>query len=543
MKKDKSLKKYGIIILFVFGLSVIGFTSAWFIIGYLGGNNLDINVSVSSTPFLEFSNTGDLNLIADANNFVASDNIIVGSDVSATLSSPEEFESIYNIYFKINSNTFEYTTDERYPELLLIITDRDGVVITDVPGLDYKTYEGQSGFDITTISCGTYIIKDDISIVSDGDGAVVDSYKFELLFVNLGETVNQNANFNKEMSSEVLMEETKLDIDNQYCSFKYLGETAISSNGGVDFIESKGEPSFLDSPGTDDGMYATEDFYGTAYYFRGAVFDNWVNFAGYAWRILRVNGDGSVRLVFYGSEVNKTNDVSDLFGIDHIGYSSFNSKGTTAEYGGYMFTEDMSKGLTDDSTIKEFIDNFYVSSLLEYEHYYVDSYFCYERDYYTTASGLTSIDGYGSNYNSKFSSTYVRLVTNNSPTLLCNDRLDTYTVSDDIIGNAALTYPIALLSADDIVFAGAPTSGYNSYFYLATNNSTWLGSPARSYYYSTTNYFKVYSSWTGAGLNPYPISTSYMVMPVISVKVNTVVSGIGTSSDPYIVESIDNSYF
>ena len=49
------------------------------------------------------------------------------------------------------------------------------------------------------------------------------------------------------------------------------------------------------------GMYADNDDDGKTYYYRGSVAGNYVKFAGFYWRVIRVNGDGTVRLIYDGT--------------------------------------------------------------------------------------------------------------------------------------------------------------------------------------------------------------------------------------------------
>ena len=65
-------------------------------------------------------------------------------------------------------------------------------------------------------------------------------------------------------------------------------------------IKAKGTPDFSKTATTDEGLYKAEDDEGTSYYYRGAVRNNYVSFAGFTWRIIRRNGDGSVRLIYSG---------------------------------------------------------------------------------------------------------------------------------------------------------------------------------------------------------------------------------------------------
>ena len=98
-------------------------------------------------------------------------------------------------------------------------------------------------------------------------------------------------------------------------------------------ITSKGTPDFSKTATTDEGLFMTEDDEGESYYYRGAVKNNYVSFAGFTWRIIRRNGDGSVRMIYSGKKTSDTGEAT------AIGKSQFNSKYWDPTYVGYMYNE------------------------------------------------------------------------------------------------------------------------------------------------------------------------------------------------------------
>ena len=101
-------------------------------------------------------------------------------------------------------------------------------------------------------------------------------------------------------------------------------------------IKAKGTPDFSQIATTDEGLYMAEDDEGESYYYRGAVKNNYVSFAGFIWRIIRRNGDGSIRMIYSGKSVSDTGDNT------MIGTSQFNSKYWDPTYVGYKYNEDFS---------------------------------------------------------------------------------------------------------------------------------------------------------------------------------------------------------
>mgnify|MGYP004619711315 CR=1 FL=1 len=104
-------------------------------------------------------------------------------------------------------------------------------------------------------------------------------------------------------------------------------------------IVAKGTPNFAKiAPNSDetDGLYAADDDDGTSYYYRGAVRNNYVSFAGFMWRIIRRNGDGSIRLIYSGKNTSDTGTAIT------IGKSQYNDKYWDPAYVGYKYNEKFS---------------------------------------------------------------------------------------------------------------------------------------------------------------------------------------------------------
>ena len=119
------------------------------------------------------------------------------------------------------------------------------------------------------------------------------------------------------------------------------------------------------------------DEYGTSYYYRGNVLDNYVSFAGKIWRIVRINGDGTIRLVL--DDVAKDSSGT-LIGTE------FNSSSNDNAYLGYMYgtpgstTYDATHENINESTIKTKVDKWYEDNLkTNYSNYLADTLFCNDK--------------------------------------------------------------------------------------------------------------------------------------------------------------------
>ena len=263
------------------------------------------------------------------------------------------------------------------------------------------------------------------------------------------------------------------------------------------------------------------------YYFAGQVTNNYVKFANKYWRIVRINEDNSVRLIYAGTSAT---DTAAFINTSQAYNSSYNN----SAYVGYMYTTSEQYGTGTNSSIKTTVDNWYVSNLNSYSGYISKTaIYCNDR---TVGSGTWSATGSAFDYAAD-----TRLWTNKAPTFVCSNSSDRFTASTTT-GNGKLTYPIGLITMDEVYYAGGYTANNTSY-YIAQNASSgaswwWTMSPGDWYSYNgSARVFSVGgSSYTGR-LNNGWVSDPYGVRPVISLKSCVLASGgSGTASDPYTVE-------
>ena len=296
----------------------------------------------------------------------------------------------------------------------------------------------------------------------------------------------------------------------------------------------EGIPNFNRVATTDEGIYKAEDDWGESYYFRGAVENNYVKFAGYYWRIIRINGDGSIRLIYNGESTVTTGDST------QISTSTYNSSYNDNAYVGYMYgsTRASSYAAThannNNSTIKEVLDSWYLTNIESkgYEDQVSKKAgFCGDREPSTSSSTSNGLGGTGTTQT--YYGAYIRLANSTkSPTLKCKNNEDMYTVSGSSRGNKALTNPVGLITADEVAMAGGVYGQTNESYYLYTNSAYWTMSPcsfnaANSY----AGVFFVVSDGIPGNAN---VNGTIGVRPVINLASNvTIRSGNGTSSTPY----------
>ena len=268
----------------------------------------------------------------------------------------------------------------------------------------------------------------------------------------------------------------------------------------------------------------------TIYYFAGNATDNWVKLGGYYWRIIRTNADRSVRLLYHGTSTDTTEAYINSS-------TAFNSSHTDSMYVGYMYgtsgSLESNRANTNNSTIKEVIDSWYASNMTSYAKYLSETaIYCSDRE---VGEGTYTATGLKFYY-----APYTRIDTNKAATYGCTATEDKFTV-DSAAGNGKLTYPIALMTVDELVFAGGAyreESALTWYYYNSVKGSStgkiswWLMSPYD--WGANSSVFRTYGSDSPGYLYARRVDDTLGVRPVISIKGNNLwKSGDGTASSPY----------
>ena len=294
-----------------------------------------------------------------------------------------------------------------------------------------------------------------------------------------------------------------------------------------------GTPNFSQVATTNEGVYKTQDDWGDSYYFRGAVTNNWVKFAGYYWRIIRINGDGSIRLIYNGTSTATTGTST------QIQTSAYNSSYNDNAYVGYMYgsTGASSYAAThannNNSTIKGVLDSWYQTNIANKgfgNKVSTEAGFCGDREPSTSSSSSNGSGGTG--ITTTYYGGYIRLVNSTkSPTLKCKNSSDLYTVSGSSKGNKALSNPVGLITADEVAMAGGVYRQTNQSYYLYTNQVYWTMSPS----FFNGSYARVFYVNSSGYLNLAFVNNSWGVCPVINLSADVKVTGSGTSSDPFVV--------
>ena len=328
---------------------------------------------------------------------------------------------------------------------------------------------------------------------------------------------------------------------------------------------------------------AAPDDYGISYYLRGDVENNFVIFAGMCWRIVRVTGDGSIKLVLY----DDVHEEACTYKGDDFAYArydansyvvSFNGSHNDAAYVGLMYGTPNSNTYaathmnTKKSDILQSLETWYVSKgLTDYSDELADVIWCNDKStvnsatyysYSNRGNGNLKVDsisynGLGYKNNMSIFGSGLRLSSldvgkkyslGTGPSLICpNDnnggKLSKFTVDDTVNGNGSLKYKIGLLTADEVVLSGIPTYGVYSNSNEGKNINSYLNENA-DYGFLTSSPDKF------TGDNVYFLSVSgdskslvssadtnrLPLRPVIALKADTMFGeGIGTAASPFIV--------
>ncbi|HBA37853.1 MAG TPA: hypothetical protein DCY94_03940 [Firmicutes bacterium] len=489
--------------------------------------------------------TGNLALTFEDNDDGLNERIMIG-------------ESVEKLFIIRNTGTQPVTTNMIW----------DGLVNTYLEEslsytLEYKTTEDGTYQSLNTAHTNVpqsdraddFNLAKNITIPSKG----IYYYRLTITFNNLND-VNQEADRTAILNTKFNLGEA---IDETITSDKVLAHLKLTAK--------EGNPTFANVATTDEGVYSIDDDYGKSYYFRGAVSNNYVKFGGFFWRIIRINGDGSIRMQYDGTQAyanaNGGNGSGGADRYTHTG-KAWNAISNDAKYVGWMFggddgvpsekkdvevsdTTEEAKGKAatynqTDSDIKElWVDPWYKTNIEDKNlgKYVSDEIFCNDRSMGRSYSTYTN-KGFGTtptNYaaGTRFLSSDPGY-TDATPTFKCPQKNDAFTKEDTTKGNGFLKYPIGLITADEIVAAGSGKYGFaNKYYYLYKNNSYQYYRSLTAYRYSgAAEMFMVYSD---GNLAYAGVSGDGAIAPVINIApeyAKTMV-GEGSMTKPYQIPSVE----
>ena len=289
-------------------------------------------------------------------------------------------------------------------------------------------------------------------------------------------------------------------------------------------------PDFSQIATTDEGVYKTEDgmYGGYSYYWRGAATTNHVIFANKCWRIVRINGDKTIRLIYNGPVKtgntcagNGANSESGVMGATNAEkhYSTSDGQYNNSSYVGWTYSLGSQRTTSGTaSNAKTQTEKWYNANITGTNASKVaDGKFCNDRDVGKDSSGTQGTwSATGSTF---YYAGYWRLHKDYTPTLACNSG-DVYTLK------------VGAITADEVEFAGGKNENNTSY-YLYNGQYYWTMSPI-SWGGGRANMFIVNLD---GHLNSNYVNNAFGLRPVINLKSDTEfqVGGNGTLDNPYIV--------
>ena len=513
---DKQLKKIYLYIGIFVAIIFIGATYAFFTAGMSSETSTTVRAD-AGTMKITYSGGANINLAG----IYPKDDVWATKTITVTGNNTTDAEMYYKLTLVVDSNTFK-TDDPLQYELVSTNTSTNGEVIPTISKTDLTENSielGSGHFVKANNAKHTYLLK----------------------IYYPRKATSQNANQGAAFSAHVEITSTKAP------TVSNLAKVILANN------EVKAP---LTTPGAaistaDEALLASaEDDYGTSYYFRGAVTNNYVEFANKCWRIVRVGGDDSVKLILHNDNTKKVanpfdaanNSTSAAFarysGTTYT--SAFNSSHNDNAYVGFKYGTAGASDYatthanTNNSTILTNLETWYNNNLKTYADAIADTVWCNDKtnvedktynpwSYGGNATGL----GYGTN-KTYYGATQRLVSTSGSaggtgPSLKCNGEL------------SKITSKIGLITVDELAFAGYAYELQNTTTYLqenATNTYWWSLSPL-DFNLGSAGVWNVGEGSFGRS----SAGSTLEVRPSISIVSSATISGgFGTSEDPYVVE-------
>ena len=556
-------------------------------------NNIAVNINSTSPGNLSFiASSTELNIIVpdesmtqyNANNTVAAAENTGFVDI--TLTGAEGFLTTcsYDLVYEYNTNS------DIYGKTVPVTTGATKEITMEVNGMNGENhFASETNFNFNTSNGWSNATSSTGAKVTLVTGATLKSlgteqsvrWKVIGRYYNLD--LNQYALSGKTFTGKIYVENVNCSTEDG-SSVKKGYETILADNGGAASMTTLTSTDFANvTTASDKGMYKAQDDLGTSYYFRGAADNNWVKYGKYTkdmyncnsgtisatdtgnscikiaskgddmyWRIIRINGDNSIRMIYagtYAPDANTKVTLTESGNFDDdgyviegqktsVGYSKFNPNYNSAEYVGYMYTIGEQHGNSTDSTIKTYLDNWYANytDLNKTGTKITDQIYCNDRtastsDVAYSTTNYTTLTSWNSTDTEYYYGANGRVWNNpKSPDYKCPVASDKFTTTT-AKGNGKLSYPVGLITADEITFAGLPAGKTNNSFYLYTGDYYWVGSPG-AFDDGRSGEFYVND---GGYLDFDFVSNGLGARGVVSLSSESKLLGSGTYNDVYTV--------
>ena len=275
------------------------------------------------------------------------------------------------------------------------------------------------------------------------------------------------------------------------------------------------------------------------YYYRGTVNNNWVKFANLYWQIIRINEDGSYRLIY--SYISGGQYALMEAGM-HSNYTS-SPNTLSSEYLGYQFVIGQNHGSStneaNQSNVLKELNKWYEKNLSQYENKIDENVgFCNDRVSYQDENGTTLVNSAGTTSPQYFNA-YVRIRKKFQPTYKCENKADYFTATTAKTGTKTLKHPIGLITADEAVYAGGNYSNPNYGYWLNVEHEYWTMSPYHFLNQPLEDKMFIVNG-DGTVTSRFSFFGAVGIRPVINLKATTKFSTTdtgekGTIENPYVV--------
>lgn len=444
----------------------------------------------------------------------------------------EEYQYSYpddkNASFTFNFN-FNYTTNEEYIALYGYINEDVGDVTTTEYGAPVTIVlynDNAFALKFTITAKNNFVVYSD-SYNLNQEYTIQGNDNLTLsLYIDDTETstaIGTNAVVSVMVNTTYVNVKKSNLVDTITLTLENKGKYEILEDG---YTETGDDVDYSNSNASGGGIYSeVGNNDGSVYYYRGIVNNNYFSFAGYTWRILRIDESSNVRLIMNTLLKNSSGTViteqfkttytaSSLSGAKTLVKLIVDPNSTSNNSPIYGSIND-----TSSTTLRGWYNNTIVGT--NYEQYMVDTVFCQDSTGgYAVSSGTESSVFYFAPYQKVGQDTALY-----EPTFGCP-------ASEQIVEK------IGLLSVDEYVFAGGAYKKTNTSFFLndsGISNNWWTLSPA--YYDDSQNKVGVFYVASDGSTSDWPntntIINSYGIRPVITVNGNYEITGDGTESNPY----------
>jgi len=505
--------------IFIILLALVGLTYAYFLTRITGNEN-DKSISVT-TANLELVyqdgngilKTGKLEPSNDYITFLDEDDNEYESKIFTVTNNGNATVEGYKVYIENVQNQFE-----RKDDLVYTLTCKSYINYDE----ETKAISGEcTGVNTETTfpSVITSIVSNDIAV------GITHEYELKVKYKEMG--VDQSVDMNKLLSAKINIydESTKFLVREILDNALSTATVTYNKSNYIEPTLQDGTnytiPAHSSNFANERILTYTMDDYGTSYYYRGNVVDNYVNFAGMCWRIVRIEGDGSIKLILedYDQECN-SKDASGDYNMDGNW-----SDGNTYAFGYNSNSRADFLNYTQTNGLQNSFKTFQTSKLTttDIEKLKVDEW-CYDDNILGTFEAGDYYYG-----------AYARIEVNKNPSLKCTGtKLKKYKENIDMY--------VGTLTADEISFAGAAgSSNYNNYL---MNNYVKEKAEEGNFFYwwslspSSANHFDLaYILISDGSLQSINVTVdAFISRPAVSLKSGSVITeGVGTLEKPYII--------